>query len=151
MSVRVVRTRSGEDVICDLFEVTTKDDTEKPVAFQLVNPYYLFLLDPNPEMEVEGGGEINKISKPEIKFEPWAPFCKEDRVMIKLDEVVTAYETHDEIVAKYNQLVEATRGRGDGTSTTGSTDASGGGSDAPAAVESDTAETEIGISVREGD
>ena len=40
MSVRVVRTRSGDDVICDLFEVTTKDDTEKPVAFQLVNAYY---------------------------------------------------------------------------------------------------------------
>ena len=42
MSVKVVRTRSGDDVICDLFEVTTKDDTEKPVAFQLVNPYYLY-------------------------------------------------------------------------------------------------------------
>ena len=135
MSVRVVRTRSGDDVICDLFEVTTKDDTEKPVAFQLVNAYYLYLVDPNPEIEIEGGGEINKISKPEIKFEPYAPFCKEDRIMVKLDEVVTAYETHDEIINKYNQLVEATRGRGDDAT----------------AVESDTAETEIGISVREGD
>ena len=28
MSVRVVRTRNGEDVICDLFEVTMKDDPE---------------------------------------------------------------------------------------------------------------------------
>tara|TARA_R100000458_G_C8204973_1_gene194325 strand:- start:458 stop:865 length:408 start_codon:yes stop_codon:yes gene_type:complete len=135
MSVRVVRTRSGDDVICDLFEVTTKDDTEKPVAFQLVNAYYLYLVDPNPEIEIEGGGEINKISKPEIKFEPYAPFCKEDRIMVKLDEVVTAYETHDEIIKKYNQLVEATRGRGDDAT----------------AVESNTAETEIGISVREGD
>ena len=135
MSVRVVRTRSGDDVICDLFEVTTKDDTEKPVAFQLVNAYYLYLVDPNPDIEVEGGGEINKISKPEIKFEPYAPFCKEDRIMVKLDEVVTAYETHDEIIKKYNQLVEATRGRGDDAT----------------AVENNTAETEIGISVREGD
>lgn len=135
MSVRVVRTRSGDDVICDLFEVTTKDDTEKPVAFQLVNAYYLYLVDPNPEIEIEGGGEINKISKPEIKFEPYAPFCKEDRIMVKLDEVVTAYETHDEIIKKYNQLVEATRGRGDDAT----------------AVENNTAETEIGISVREGD
>ena len=135
MSVRVVRTRSGDDVICDLFEVTTKDDTEKPVAFQLVNAYYLYIVDPNPDIEIEGGGEINKISKPEIKFEPYAPFCKGDRIMVKLDEVVTAYETHDEIINKYNQLVEATRGRGDDST----------------AVESDTAETEIGISVREGD
>tara|TARA_Y100001970_G_C14221479_1_gene852940 strand:- start:723 stop:1079 length:357 start_codon:yes stop_codon:yes gene_type:complete len=118
-----------------LFEVTTKDDTEKPVAFQLVNAYYLYLIDPNPDIEVEGGGEINKISKPEIKFEPYAPFCKEDRIMVKLDEVVTAYETHDEIIKKYNQLVEATRGRGDDAT----------------AVESDTAETEIGISVGESD
>ena len=26
MSVRVVRTRSGEDVICDIREITAKDD-----------------------------------------------------------------------------------------------------------------------------
>ena len=39
MSVRIVRTRNGEDIICDLFEVTTKDEPEKTVAFQLINPY----------------------------------------------------------------------------------------------------------------
>ena len=38
MSVRIVRTRNGEDIICDLYEVTTKEEPEKPVAFQLNNP-----------------------------------------------------------------------------------------------------------------
>ena len=35
MSVRIVRTRNGEDVIADLYEVTTKEDTEKAIAFFL--------------------------------------------------------------------------------------------------------------------
>ena len=43
MSVRIVRTRNGEDIICDLYEVTTKAEPEKPVAFQLSNPYNVWL------------------------------------------------------------------------------------------------------------
>ena len=29
MSVRIVRLRNGEDVICDLYEVTTKEEPER--------------------------------------------------------------------------------------------------------------------------
>ena len=56
--------------------------------------------------------------------------------MLKLDEVVSAYETFDEVIDKYNELVEAVT--------------HGGGDDA-AAVESDTAKTETGVPVGEGD
>ena len=31
--------------------------------------------------------------------------------MLKLDEVISAYETFDEVIAKYNELVEATSGK----------------------------------------
>ena len=48
MSVRVVRMRNGEDVVADLYEVTSKDDPEKPIAFQLRHPYNLYLTDPSP-------------------------------------------------------------------------------------------------------
>ena len=68
-------------------------------------------------------------------MEPWAPLSKERRVIVRFDEVIAAYETHDEVIEKYKQLLEAVDGRRDDTT----------------AVESDTAETEIGISVREGD
>lgn len=105
MSVRIVRTRSGEDVICDLYEVTTKDDPETPVAFQLRSPYTVWI---SKGIDAECDGEIHKISSPEISFEPWIPLSKEKIIMLKLDEVVSAYETYDEVINKYNELVEAT-------------------------------------------
>ena len=131
MSVRVVRMRNGEDVVADLYEVTSKDDPEKPIAFQLRHPYNLYLTDPSPT----GDGEIRKLSSPEISFQPWAPFSKDHTIMLKMDEVVSAYETFEEVIDKYNELVEAVNG---------------GGNDSTA-VESDTAETTTGIPVGEGD
>lgn len=125
MSVRIVRTKSGEDVICDLYEVTTKEDPEKAVAFQLVHPYSVWIIDNSHEpdllVESDGDGDIKKMSSPEISFEPWAPLSKERRIMLKLDEVVTAYETYEEVIKKYNELVEAVNGRD--TDQTGSAEA----------------------------
>ena len=43
MSVRVVRTRAGEDVVCDLYEVTTKEDQDKVVGYQLNCPYNVWV------------------------------------------------------------------------------------------------------------
>ena len=115
MSVRVVRTRSNEDVICDLYEVTTKEDPEKAIAFQLTNPYVVWIGLREPEIEVtdEDGDIINKTSSPEVHFEPWIPLAKDQHILLKLDEVVTAYETHPEVIEKYTKLVEAANGRAD--------------------------------------
>ena len=49
---------------------------------------------------------IAKITEPSIHFEPWAPLAKDKNLMMKLDEIITVYEAHDEITNKYNQLVE---------------------------------------------
>ena len=130
MSVRVVRLRNGEDVIADLYEVTQKDEPEKPIAFQLRFPYSIYVVDPTPNVEVDGTGQIQKLSSPEISFQPWAPFSKDNTLMLKLEEVVSAYETFEEVITKYNELVEAAKG--------------GGGNDATA-VESNTAETTTGV------
>ena len=142
MSVRIVRTRNGEDVIADLYEVTTKEDTEKAIAFQLIHPYNVFI---DEGVTVETPGEIQKISSPEISFQPWAPLSKERRIMLKLEEVVTAYETYDEVIKKYTEIVEAASGRGNDSGTTGdrgSTFGTDGGSDDPAADQSDPVEAE---------
>ncbi len=115
MSVRIVRTKNGEDIIADLFEVTTKEDPEKPVAFQLRYPYNVWLEnreEPELLMEVEGQESLNKNTNPNIRFEPWAPLSKDRSIMIKLDEVVSAYETYPEVEEKYNKIVEAESGRG---------------------------------------
>ena len=74
--------------------------------------------------------DIQKVSDPEISFRPWAPLSLKDTIMLKLDEVVTAYETYAEIIKKYTELVEATNGRGDSTDTAGSTVGTDGGFDA---------------------
>ena len=109
MSVRVVRTRNGEDVIADLFEVTTKDDQENVIGFQLRNPYIVWITQPFDA--VQDNGEIQKITKPELRFEPYAPLLKGNALMLKLEFIVSAYETHEEVIAKYNELVEATSGK----------------------------------------
>lgn len=120
MSVRVVRTRSNEDVICDLYEVTTKEEPEKAIAFQLTNPYTVWIGLGEPEIEVtnDSGDIINKTSSPELHFEPWIPLAKDKHILLKLDEVITAYETHPEVVEKYTKLVEAANGRADGQTGT---------------------------------
>ena len=122
MSVRIVRTRNGEDVIADLYEVTTKEEKDKAIAFQLVHPYNVYVTDDgSPELLIEGDGEIQKTSSPELEFTPWAPLAKDRKIMLKLEEVVTAYETFEEVIDKYNELVEAASGRTTDSGTTGGT------------------------------
>ena len=143
MSVRIVRMRNGEDVICDLYEVTTKENPKDAVAFQLVHPYNVCVLEQEPELVVEGDDtNIHKISDPEINFTPWAPLAKDRKIMLKMEEVVTAYETFEEVITKYNELVEAVNGRGngDGADTTGSTVSTDGGYATAATDQSDTVE-----------
>ena len=71
--------------------------------------------------------------------------------MLRMDEVVTAYETYDSIIAKYNELIGATNGRELGTDSTGVTAGASGGSDAPTTGESNPVETETRVPDREGD
>ena len=123
MSVRIVRTKNGEDIICDLYEVTTKEEPEKAVAFQLSYPYSVWINSSESEFLVESEGEeIAKQSSPDIVFEPWAPLAKDRRILLKLDEVVTAYETYDEVIEKYTKLIEAVNGRESNQTSTSQTE-----------------------------
>ena len=116
MSVRIVRTRNGEDVICDLYEVTTKEDPSKAVAFQLNNPYSVWLQgkkteEPKILVEDDAGDIVSKIKDPDIYFQPWIPLSSNKQILLKLEEVVTAYETYPEVINKYNTLIEADGGK----------------------------------------
>ena len=124
MSVRVVRMRNGEDVIANVFEIAAKDEPERAVAFRMDHPYNVYVVETDPEILVESEG-VQKMSSPEIRFEPWAPLSKDRRVILRLDEIISAYDTYPEVIDKYNELVEAANGRGDnnsgnGTGTVGS-------------------------------
>ena len=115
MSVRIVRTRHGEDVICDLYEVTTKDEPTVAVGFQLNNPYTVWLQgkkteEPKILVEDDAGDIVSKIKDPDIYFQPWVPLSSKKQILLKLEEVVTAYETYPEVINKYNTLSEADGG-----------------------------------------
>ncbi len=151
MSVRIVRTRNGEDVICDLYEVTSKEKPEDPVAFQLRNPYNVWLEgvdEPRVLIETDNEPEVHKLPDPEIHFRPWVPLSVDKKIMLKLDEVVSAYETYPEVIKKYNHLVEADNGGG---TDSGSGGESTGGTDATTTDPSDLVEAKDGIPVGEGD
>jgi len=40
---------------------------------------------------------------------PWAPLSKDKHILLKLDDVVSAYETFDIVIEKYNELVEVAK------------------------------------------
>ena len=108
MSVRVVRTRSGEDIICDLYEVTTKDENPSTVGLQLNDPYVVYLTD---SITVDAGdndeGAIHTIANPTVAMEPWIPLSERKQVLVRSDEVIAVYETYPDVIEKYNQLLEA--------------------------------------------
>jgi len=146
MSVRIVRLRSGEDVIADVYEIAAQEDPKKAVAFRLDHPYSVYL-DEGNELLVETEG-VQKMSKPELTMQPWAPLAKDRKVVLRLDEVISAYQTFDEVIEKYNEILEALNGRGNGTSTTGVSDGVG---DDTGTGESNPVETKEGIPVGESD
>ena len=106
MSVRIVRTRNAEEVICDIREITAQgDETGKILGYQLIQPYHVYITDAMTAEDDQGN--IHKITSPEITMEPFAPLAKEQKIIVRADEVVSAYETHDEVIAKYTELVGA--------------------------------------------
>tara|TARA_S200002703_G_C3794464_1_gene245256 strand:+ start:600 stop:1019 length:420 start_codon:yes stop_codon:yes gene_type:complete len=116
MSVRIVRLKNGEDIICDLFEVSTKEYPDKIIAFQLKNPYNISMLEPEMPMIIgdeedeQLEDEIRQLN-PDIDMRPWAPLCESSKMILKMEDILTAYETYPEIITKYNELVEAANGR----------------------------------------
>ena len=107
MSVRVVRTRNGEDVICDIREISAEGE-QKVLGYQLICPYTIWISEGMTAEDDDGN--IHKISNPEITMEPYAPLAKEHKLIVRYDEIISAYETHDDVLKKYKELVEATHG-----------------------------------------
>ena len=105
MSVRVVRTRNGDDVIADIREIHPKEGDPQVLGFQLTHPYIIWISDCMQAEDDEGN--IHKISSPEITMQPWAPLAKDQSVVVRIDEVISAFETHDAVLDKYRELIEA--------------------------------------------
>ena len=55
-------------------------------------------------------GNIHKISNPDIRYGTFCTFSKGTKIIVRYDEIISAYETHDDVLKKYQELVEATHG-----------------------------------------
>ena len=78
MSVRVVRTRNGEDVICDIREISQEGET-KVLGYQLIQPYSFGSLK-ECLLRMIMVTSI-KLSNPEITMEPYAPLAKDKKLL----------------------------------------------------------------------
>lgn len=119
MSVKVVRVRSGEDIITDIKEITTTEEDvaqRRIIGYQLHYPCTVWVSQ--PITAEDDSGNIHKISNPEITMEPWMALSKDQVIVVRPDEIVSAYDTFPEIIEKYTQLVEAKNGSGSEDSST---------------------------------
>ena len=102
--IRVVRTRNGDDVICDIQEITQEGE-KKILGYQLEHPYYAHL-DEELTVDYDGDGNVgvNKITNPTLVLHPYAPLSKDTKIIVRFDEIVSAYEPNDLVLEKYNLL-----------------------------------------------
>jgi len=136
MSVKIARLKSGEDVIADVKEVSAKDDPNKvAVAFQFTEPYTVILED-SEEMEMAMWGEglvtddeaevtdevfldeegnpepqltdtnAEEAKQPTLILYPWCPLARNREFYLRIDEVVTVYDPHTQVIDKYTELLE---------------------------------------------
>ena len=85
MTIKLVTLKSGEDVICDLSEVSIpheNEDLEKLVAYSMNLPYVVKLANPQTLYEAVDSQE------PQISFFPWHPLTSDTDILIPLDWVV---------------------------------------------------------------
>lgn len=114
MSVKIVRLRSGEDIIADIKEVTTKE-TEQVAAFQFEDPFSVGLQNEIADDTIELDGEKNepiRMHKPQVHMISWIPLSASRVVYVEPSEVVMAYDPHPTVLDQYNRILEVVNGNG---------------------------------------
>ena len=102
MSVRVVGMQNGEDVIADVKEMRNQDGT--PLAYKLDFAYAL-TLQPNKAMLLEEGESMD-LDHLDVEFQTYVPLSKHSYIMVPIPSVALIYEPHDNLLSKYNELLE---------------------------------------------
>lgn len=108
MSVKIARLKNGEDIICDIMEVYTKEDN-KLAGVQLTDPYSASIIDENMFVE---SSDPNKKSNPKLALYPWTPLSSDNKVYIDPTELLCVYEPHEHVLKQYEKLLEVKNGGG---------------------------------------
>lgn len=100
MSVRIVRLQNGEDVISDVREALNGEVT---VGLLITNPYQVYIQSDRALLETD---DPQKLSDVQVQYLPWAPLSDGNEFLIRLDQIVTMYNAHPEILDRYTKIIE---------------------------------------------
>ena len=104
--IKLVFTRDGDNIICDLQEAVDKE-TGKRQAYIMTVPYNVWIID-QPENPVNM--ETFEDQEVKIRYTPWNPFTVDQKIAITPDYVISVMEPSPSILQTYLANVRAKTG-----------------------------------------
>ena len=104
--IKLVFTRDGDNIICDLQEAVDKE-TGKRQAYIMTIPYKVWIID-QPESPVNM--ETFEDQEVKIRYTPWNPFTVDQKIAITPDYVISVMEPSPSILQTYLANVRAKTG-----------------------------------------
>ena len=104
--IKLVFTRDGDNIICDLQEAVNKETGERQ-AYIMTIPYKVWIID-QPETPVNM--ETFEDQEVKIRYTPWNPFTIDQKIAITPDYVISVMEPSPSILQTYLSNVRAKTG-----------------------------------------
>ena len=104
--IKLVFTRDGDNIICDLQEAVDKE-TGKRQAYIMTVPYKVWIID-QPDSQVDL--ETFEDQEVKIRYTPWNPFTIDQKIAITPDYVISVMEPSPSILQTYLSNVRAKTG-----------------------------------------
>ena len=104
--IKLVFTRDGDNIICDLQEAVDKE-TGKRQAYIMTIHYKVWIID-QPESPVNM--ETFEDQEVKIRYTPWNPFTIDQKIAITTDYVISVMEPSPSILQTYLANVRAKSG-----------------------------------------
>jgi len=104
--IKLVFTRDGDNIICDLQEAVNKETGERQ-AYIMTIPYKVWIID-QPETPVNM--ETFEDQEVKIRYTPWNPFTVDQKIAITPDYVISVMEPSPSILQTYLANVRAKSG-----------------------------------------
>tara|TARA_Y100000766_G_C18842263_1_gene573770 strand:+ start:755 stop:1129 length:375 start_codon:yes stop_codon:yes gene_type:complete len=104
--IKLVFTRDGDNIICDLQEAVDKETGQRQ-AYIMTIPYKVWIID-QPETPVNM--ETFEDQEVKIRYTPWNPFTIDQKIAITPDYVISVMEPSPSILQTYLSNVRAKSG-----------------------------------------
>ena len=104
--IKLVFTRDGDNIICDLQEAVNKETGERQ-AYIMTIPYKVWIIE-QPENPVNM--ETFEDQEVKIRYTPWNPFTVDQKIAITPDYVISVMEPSPSILQTYLSNVRAKTG-----------------------------------------